>query len=149
MWQGNQAVHEGGSTIDLPLGGLGIGNGLTNPEVQYAYYPEMVYNNSHHIKVVDEDTYEAMKSVVPKCQQLIHQCNAGDNAIDKFACQTAFYVCNMGLTRYVFIFLVSASSMWEYPYLKLRRPRQSLPNDWIESLRYSQKMRSSSSLLRL
>ncbi|CAB9496976.1 Carboxypeptidase Y homolog A [Seminavis robusta] len=101
VWQGNQMLAEkdGDSTfVKLPLGGLGIGNGLTDPEVQYAYYPQMVFNNSHHIKVVDEATYETMKAVVPKCQKLIHQCNKGDNAIDNFACQTAFVVCNMGLT---------------------------------------------------
>lgn len=98
VWQGNTAFQQDGTTVQLPLGGLGIGNGLTNPEIQYAYYPDMVYNNSHGIKVVDESTYEAMKTVVPKCQALIHQCNAGDSTLDAFACQTAFVVCNMGLT---------------------------------------------------
>jgi cathepsin A (carboxypeptidase C) len=97
VWQGNQNLQEG-KTISLPLGGLGVGNGLTAPEVQYAYYPEMVFNNSHNIKVVDEATYETMKSVVPKCQALIHQCNQGDSMVDNFACQTAFVVCNLGLT---------------------------------------------------
>jgi cathepsin A (carboxypeptidase C) len=58
----------------------------------------MVYNNSHGIKVVDEQVYNAMKAAVPKCTALIHQCNQGDNALDDFACQTAFVVCNMALT---------------------------------------------------
>ena len=102
VWQGNQAVQQGSASsadkIELPLGGLGIGNGLTNPEAQYPWYPEMVYNNSHNIKVVDESTYETMKAVVPKCTKLIHQCNQGDSTLDSFACQTAFVVCNMGLT---------------------------------------------------
>lgn len=64
----------------------------------YRRYPEMVYNNSHHIKVVGEEVYNTMKAVVPRCTQLIHQCNAGDSMINTFACQSAFLVCNMGLT---------------------------------------------------
>ena len=96
VWVGNK--KPGDSTIKLNLAGLGVGNGLTKPEEQYKWYPEMVYNNSHGIKVVSEETYESMKAVVPKCASLIHQCNQGDGAINTFACQSAFYVCNMGLT---------------------------------------------------
>lgn len=58
----------------------------------------MAYNNSHGIKTVGEDTYNAMKSTVPKCVSLIEKCNAGDSFINNFACQSAFVVCNMGLT---------------------------------------------------
>ena len=96
VYTGNQKPTD--KTINLNLAGLAIGNGLTNPEEQYKWYPEMVWNNSHGIKVVDEQAYEAMKAVVPKCASLIHKCNEGDSAIDKFACQSAFLVCNMGLT---------------------------------------------------
>eukprot|EP00538_Stauroneis_constricta_P000579 CAMPEP_0119546514 /NCGR_PEP_ID=MMETSP1352-20130426/902_1 /TAXON_ID=265584 /ORGANISM="Stauroneis constricta, Strain CCMP1120" /LENGTH=553 /DNA_ID=CAMNT_0007591225 /DNA_START=176 /DNA_END=1837 /DNA_ORIENTATION=- len=96
VWLGNKAEDEG--TIKLNLSGVGVGNGLTKPQEQYKWYPDMVYNNSHGIKVVDEGTYEAMKSVVPKCTKLIETCNSGDNAIDEFACQSAFLVCNLGLT---------------------------------------------------
>mmetsp|Transcript_51288 Transcript_51288/g.123815 ORF Transcript_51288/g.123815 Transcript_51288/m.123815 type:complete len:587 (+) Transcript_51288:175-1935(+) len=96
IWMGNKSPCE--NCIDLNFAGLSIGNGLTNPEEQYAWYPEMVYNNSHGIKVVDEQVYEAMKAAVPKCQALIHQCNQGDSTLNNFACQTAFVVCNMALT---------------------------------------------------
>ena len=95
-WLGNKAAKEG--TIHLNLAGIAIGNGLTDPEEQYKWYPEMVFNNSHHIKVVDETTYETMKAVVPKCTALIHKCNEGDSTLDEFACQSAFLLCNMGLT---------------------------------------------------
>jgi len=90
--------HPSENTIPLNLAGLAIGNGLTKPEEQYKWYPEMVYNNSHGIKVVDEEVYEAMKAVVPKCAALIHKCNEGTGALNTFACQSAFVVCNMGLT---------------------------------------------------
>jgi cathepsin A (carboxypeptidase C) len=76
---------------------------LTNPELQYPWYPEMVWNNSHHIQVVNEDTYEAMKSVVPHCTSLIAKCNSGDGMINTFACQSAFVLCNMGLTYVVMV----------------------------------------------
>ena len=96
IWLGNKETKEG--TIALNLAGLGVGNGLTKPEEQYKWYPEMVWNNSHGIKVVDEDTYNAMNEVVPKCTALIKKCNEGESTIDNFACQTAFLICNAGLT---------------------------------------------------
>lgn len=96
VWQGNQSPCE---TCDqINFAGLAIGNGLTAPEEQYKWYPEMVWNNSHHIKVVDEGVYDAMKEAVPACTKLIHQCEAGDNTIDDFACQAAFITCNIALT---------------------------------------------------
>jgi len=96
IWKGNQELCDG--CVELNFAGLAIGNGLTAPEEQYPWYPEMVWNNSHGIKVVSEGVYDAMKQAVPACTKLIHQCNAGDNAIDSFACQAAFVTCNIGLT---------------------------------------------------
>lgn len=96
VWKGNQEGAD--KTISLNLAGLAIGNGLVNPEEQYKWYPEMVYNNSHNIKVVSESVYEAMQAVVPKCTALIHACNQGTGSIAEFACQTAFIACNLGLT---------------------------------------------------
>jgi len=100
VWEGNHHLRGriATDTIRINLQGIAIGNGLTNPEEQYKWYPEMVYNNSHGIKVVSEDVYETMKEVVPRCTELIHTCNKGDSMIDTFACQSAFIVCNMGLT---------------------------------------------------
>lgn len=58
----------------------------------------MVFNNSHHIQVVDEDTYNTMQSAVSTCTSLIHKCNQGDSFVDEFACQSAFIMCNTALT---------------------------------------------------
>lgn len=96
IYTGNQSPCE--KCVPINLAGLAIGNGLTKPVEQYKWYPEMVWNNSHGIKVVDESVYEGMKAAVPKCVALIEQCNKGDSTIDSFACQTAFVVCNLALT---------------------------------------------------
>jgi len=94
VWLKNK--DEGNKKINLA--GLGIGNGLTNPYEQYKYYPEMAVNNSHAIKVLPDEVYAEMKAAVPKCQALIKKCNDGDSFINKFACQTAFIVCNTAET---------------------------------------------------
>jgi len=84
--------------MKINLAGLAVGNGLTNPIEQYKWYPEMAFNNSHGIKAVSEETYNTMKSAVPKCVELIKKCNEGVSFLDKFACQSAFVVCNLGET---------------------------------------------------
>ena len=96
VWMGNKNLKP--DTIKLNLSGLGVGNGLTDPEEQYKWYPEMGHDNSHGIKIFDDSVYEGMKEAVPRCTALIHQCNQGDGAIDDFACQGAFVLCNTALT---------------------------------------------------
>ena len=96
VWVGNN--HLKPDTVELNLAGLGIGNGLTDPEEQYKWYPEMGHDNSHGIQIFSDEVYEGMKEAVPRCTSLIHRCNQGDNAIDEFACQTAFVLCNTALT---------------------------------------------------
>lgn len=96
VWSKNKENDD--SFLHINLGGLAVGNGLTDPEEQYKWYPEMAFNNSHGIKAVSETVYETMKSTVPKCVKLIEECNAGNSFINKFACQTAFVMCNTGLT---------------------------------------------------
>jgi len=80
--------------LHLNLSGLAVGNGLTNPEIQYQYYSEMAFKNSHGIKVVNQATYEKMKVDAKSCAHLIHECNSktkdGNN---NFICQNANYQC--------------------------------------------------------
>jgi cathepsin A (carboxypeptidase C) len=56
IWRGNKDVKEG--LLSLNLQGLAVGNGMTNPEIQYQYYSEMLYNNSHNLQIIDENTYD-------------------------------------------------------------------------------------------
>lgn len=95
IWQRNQAPAAG--DIKINLAGLAVGNGLTDPEIQYQYYPEMAYTQA--IKeighaTVSESTYQSMKQAVPGCVKLIQQCQT-----DHSTCSTAQFVCNQELTQ--------------------------------------------------
>lgn len=58
----------------------------------------MAEHNSHGIHFLSDETIAAMKQVVPHCVSMIETCNRGDSMINNFACQSAFLLCNSGLT---------------------------------------------------
>ncbi|EWM30035.1 serine carboxypeptidase [Nannochloropsis gaditana] len=98
VWEGNQDLVQGDVYINLQ--GIGIGNGLTDPEIQYAYYPQMSYNNSYGIQAVDEETFNDMQDAVPTCLHLIHRCQ--HNGGEDFACSVAQVYCNAAIeSKYV------------------------------------------------
>ena len=92
IFEGNNALKDG--DIELNLAGVGVGNGLTAPEVQYAYYAEMAYNNSHGIQTVSESTYESMVEATPTCIDKIKKCNEKGGIY----CTTSYTYCNTKLT---------------------------------------------------
>lgn len=96
--KGNKESKE--NTIPLNLKGVAIGNGLTHPEIQYQYYPDMAYKNSHDIQVVGAGEHALMEKAAPKCAEMIHNCNDDSQPenVELFACQQAFAYCNMALT---------------------------------------------------
>ena len=67
-----------------------MGNGLTDPLTQYAYYPEMAMNNSYGIKTVSESDYEGMVANMPKCLSLTEQCQT-----NPAACKPAQIYCSV------------------------------------------------------
>lgn len=69
VWQMNQQLPAGALPINLK--GTGVGNGLTNPEVQYAYYPEMAISTNNHAPAVRNVTYGLMKAAVGPCVEAI------------------------------------------------------------------------------
>ena len=86
-------------TIPLNLHGVGVGNGLTDPSVQYNYYADMAYNNSHGIHAVSKETYEKMKSAQATCVGMINECNSSsDNKFGEFKCQAANAYCGTKVT---------------------------------------------------
>ena len=92
IFEGNNALKDG--DIKLNLAGVGVGNGLTAPEVQYAYYAEMAYNNSHGIQTVSESAYESMVDATPTCIDKIKKCNEKGGIY----CTTSYTYCNTKLT---------------------------------------------------
>mmetsp|Transcript_4698 Transcript_4698/g.6656 ORF Transcript_4698/g.6656 Transcript_4698/m.6656 type:complete len:454 (-) Transcript_4698:236-1597(-) len=83
-------AHRIGDTLNLK--GLGVGNGLTNPEIQYQYYAEMAYTASIEKQghpVVSKATYHEMKERIPVCVELIKKCQE-----DEKICMGAQTKCN-------------------------------------------------------
>jgi cathepsin A (carboxypeptidase C) len=86
IYQGNL----NGDGLRINLAGLGIGNGLTDPEIQYQYYPYMANNNTFGIKAVDDDTYQHMVDKIPRCVDMIQTCQNIEDA-----CVLADDMCNL------------------------------------------------------
>ncbi|KAK3235151.1 hypothetical protein CYMTET_54635 [Cymbomonas tetramitiformis] len=70
IFQGNQAKE--GTHVNLA--GFAVGNGLTDPEIQYAYYAEMANNNTYGIKAVSDSVYEKMVKAQDGCINKIKAC---------------------------------------------------------------------------
>ena len=86
IYNGN--VNKEGLHINLQ--GLGIGNGLTDPVVQYQYYPAMANNNTYDIKCVSEEAYASMVDHLPRCINLAKMCQ-----LDEAVCEQADTYCNL------------------------------------------------------
>ncbi|GMH90133.1 hypothetical protein TrST_g1878 [Triparma strigata] len=96
------AEREGRAPPGLKLKGIGVGNGLTNPEIQYKYASEFAYKNTYGIEAITKEQYDDMNNnLLPQCEEKIHACN--DNADpDNEDCLDAFIFCNTALdTPYV------------------------------------------------
>jgi len=95
-----------GSGVYIPLAGIGIGNGLTNTEEQYKWYPEFgadgcAKEGGHAPGVLSPATVRVMKGFMPACTLATHLCNTGSKdpttglAINITACLGAFDTCNV------------------------------------------------------
>lgn len=92
VWLGNKRKE---SDVHINLAGVAVGNGLTDPEIQYKYYPEMAYNSGTTPSRIGFVEYTLMTKVaVPACIALIRKCNEGKI---EAACIAAFTTCNMSL----------------------------------------------------
>lgn len=97
VWQGGAA--------NAPLKGILIGNGLTDPEEQYKWYPEMAKDGGKS----EGGTLKAgiitgaieqgiMKAAVHPCVAAVHGCNDYNSSLQGASCSTAFITCNYGET---------------------------------------------------
>ena len=73
----------------INLKGLAVGNGLTDPEIQYKYYANMAYNNTYGVKAISTTQYNAMVAEQPKCISMIAACQN-----DTSKCTAAQAECN-------------------------------------------------------
>ena len=96
------ALHAAHGKDEAPfvnLQGVAIGNGLTNPYIQYAYYPQMANSNTYGIQSVSNETLAEMELAVEPCLDLIKACAPTDAdvntvLIDDMACGEAYMFCN-------------------------------------------------------
>lgn len=100
-------IHQGNLRKEghrINLHGLGIGNGLTDPFVQYQFYAEMAYHNAYGIEIISYEQYKEMLRQTPECLDQILQCQTKAQACtEAFAfCQTALMqpILNAGFNPY-------------------------------------------------
>ena len=86
VFQGNQ---ENNGLAKINLKGVAVGNGLTDPAIQYKYYAEMAYKNTYNVQSVSRLAYYRMKLQTPGCVKLINQCQN-----DTSVCGEAQNQCN-------------------------------------------------------
>ena len=90
MWKNNKALPPG--AIKIQLKGTSIGNGLTDPLIQYKYYKDMIISTNGHKAAVGNVTHAAMEAATPACIAAIKACQTVSAS-----CIVATDVCNLGL----------------------------------------------------
>lgn len=80
--QGNKA-NEG---IHINLKGFAIGNGLTDPEIQYKAYTDYALE----MNLIEKSDYERINRFIPPCEFAIKMCGTDG----KTSCMAAYMVCN-------------------------------------------------------
>jgi len=66
-----QASVSGDIKADINLKGLAIGNGLTDPAIQYGLYGEYAYQN----KLISENVRDGMSVIFPACRIALEACD--------------------------------------------------------------------------
>ncbi|GMI30006.1 hypothetical protein TrRE_jg77 [Triparma retinervis] len=78
----------------LKLKGIGVGNGLTNPKVQYKYTAKFAYENTYGIQAISEEEYKNVtENYLPTCELKIKDCNDAED-FSVTSCSDAFMYCN-------------------------------------------------------
>ena len=90
IFQGNNRKE---GDIHINLAGVGVGNGLTDPVIQYQYYPEMAMNNSYGIKTISEEAYSNMLKHEPRCTSMAKACQ-----LNHTMCEDADTYCQLTMT---------------------------------------------------
>ncbi|KAF3454922.1 hypothetical protein FNV43_RR05370 [Rhamnella rubrinervis] len=83
-------VHKGNKAkegIHINFKGFAIGNGLTNPEIQYKAYPDYALN----MGLIKKSDYENVSKLVPDCERSIKTCATSGGGGD--ACLISYSLC--------------------------------------------------------
>ncbi|KAL2507495.1 Serine carboxypeptidase-like 48 [Forsythia ovata] len=83
-------IQQGNSNkegIHINMKGLAIGNGLTNPEIQYKSYTDYALN----MELITQSDYDSMSQSVSECVQEIKLCGSSNSSS---ACSPAYNDCN-------------------------------------------------------
>eukprot|EP00644_Phytophthora_capsici_P003742 jgi/Phyca11/21126/fgenesh1_pg.PHYCAscaffold_82_\ len=83
----NMLRHSSSNTVHINLAGIAVGNGLTDPAVQYQHSVDMAFN-SYNVSLLDEKAIEDMRKAQPVCHELIQQCQT-----ERLACLDAMEFC--------------------------------------------------------
>lgn len=75
----------------INLKSIMIGNGLTDPKTQYAYYPPMACGKGGHPAVLSSSTCNSMQNAVASCQAAIQKCYDSGSTND---CNAPARACN-------------------------------------------------------
>ncbi|XP_004307353.1 PREDICTED: serine carboxypeptidase-like [Fragaria vesca subsp. vesca] len=82
-------VHQGNKAkegIHINLKGFAIGNGLTDPAIQYKAYTDYALDNG----VISKSDYDRINKVLPVCEMAIKLCGT-DGTV---SCMASYFVCN-------------------------------------------------------
>jgi cathepsin A (carboxypeptidase C) len=90
IWQNNKALPSG--AIKINLKGTSVGNGLTDPAIQYQYYKDMAASTNDH-NPLKNSTVAGMAKATPGCVSAIEKCQTGG----AISCLAATETCNLGL----------------------------------------------------
>ncbi|PKU69875.1 Serine carboxypeptidase 3 [Dendrobium catenatum] len=83
-------VHQGNKAkegIYINLKGFAIGNGLTDPAIQYKAYPDYALE----MGIIKESDYKRLNKIVPVCEVAIKLCGTSG----RVACLASYLVCNI------------------------------------------------------
>ncbi|KAG3088627.1 hypothetical protein PI125_g18284 [Phytophthora idaei] len=69
----NMLRHLSPNAVHVNLAGIAVGNGLTDPAVQYQHSVDMAFN-SYNVSLLDDQAIEDMRKAQPVCHELIMQC---------------------------------------------------------------------------
>lgn len=82
-------IHNGNKNkegIHINMKGFAIGNGLTNPEIQYKAYTDYALD----MKLITQSDHDSMKSLEAKCETAVKLCGRDGEV----SCIAAYSVCN-------------------------------------------------------